>query len=270
MSGKLRDIDKRKVNKRLLNAAKLSSYRKDKATREEVASILIEILPQIPVISTIVDVNILEDSSSVQTSVENLDVNTDIIIDKNSLEGMGMHYFTESNVETLPIIIPSVSDIVVQGYKYMLRNKDSRSLYIKYSTHKRFNKSTNKYDINIGRGLFAKKFFKPRDVIAEFEGEIINGAEFLNRCKAGKGSYVIKFTDEVLLDCYANRNSSEFLASYANSALNCKDMKTNINSVNNSVICLDQTNKRARLICIKKITINSEIFCSYSSSYKYP
>jgi hypothetical protein len=135
MSGKLRDIDKRKVNKRLLNAAKLSSYRKDKATREEVAS---------------------------------------------------------------------------------------------------------------------------------------NGAEFLNRCKAGKGSYVIKFTDEVLLDCYANRNSSEFLASYANSALNCKDIKTNINSVNNSVICLDQTNKRARLICIKKITIDSEIFCPYSSSYKYP
>ncbi len=111
---------------------------------------------------------------------------------------------------------------------------------------------------NAGVGLFtAIKIYK-NEIIAVFEGEIINAAEQLKRIKENKQSYFVvlvngKIMDSMHTECYAK---------YANDANGISKSLFK----NNSFISLDEKD-RPCIVASRAIKIGEEIFCNYGDYY---
>ncbi len=111
---------------------------------------------------------------------------------------------------------------------------------------------------NAGVGLFtAIKIYK-NEIIAVFEGEIINAAEQLKRIKENKQSYFVvlvngKIMDSMHTECYAK---------YANDANGISKSLFK----NNSFISLDEKD-RPCIVASCAIKIGEEIFCNYGDYY---
>lgn len=111
---------------------------------------------------------------------------------------------------------------------------------------------------NSGNGLYTAIPIYKDEVIAKFEGEIINAAQAEARVDKGIDKYFVNLLDGSTMDsmhvtCFAK---------YAN------DVKGSTQSVfrNNAKIALDD-NDEVCLIATKNIKAGEEIFCSYGKSY---
>ena len=127
-------------------------------------------------------------------------------------------------------------------------------------------KETNTFTKKIGEGLFSKTLIRKNDVIATFKGTFINEDESKRRIAAGRGGYMIRFNEDLLLDCYDNCKNRKCIASFANSALHCFDYSRNEKARNRAEIRVDhnQIRNRARLICVQDIEPHLEISTPYN------
>jgi len=112
--------------------------------------------------------------------------------------------------------------------------------------------------LNAGMGLFtAIKIYK-YEIIAVFEGEIINDAEQKNRIQKNKQAYFVVLIDGKIMDSM----HTECFAKYANDA----NGTSKSNFKNNSFISLDEKD-RPCIVASRTIKIGEEIFCSYGDNY---
>lgn len=111
---------------------------------------------------------------------------------------------------------------------------------------------------NAGDGLFtAIKIYKA-EIIAKFEGEVLNADESALRKVRGEDNYFMMLSDGKILDCM----HTTCFAKYANDAtgLGVTQFK------NNAMILADDSNVIC-LVAIRKIRAGEEIFCSYGARY---
>jgi hypothetical protein len=112
--------------------------------------------------------------------------------------------------------------------------------------------------LNAGMGLFtAIKIFK-NEIIAVFDGEIINDAEQKNRIQKNNQAYFVVLINGKILDSM----HTECFAKYANDA----NGTSKSNFKNNSFISLDEKD-RPCIVASRTIKIGEEIFCSYGDNY---
>lgn len=111
---------------------------------------------------------------------------------------------------------------------------------------------------NSGNGLFTAIPIYKEEVIAKFEGEIINADEAKIRVDKGIDKYFVNLLDGSTMDSM----QVTCFAKYAN------DVKGSSNSIfkNNAKIALDD-NDEVCLIANRNIKAGDEIFCSYGKSY---
>ncbi|MBK6731906.1 MAG: SET domain-containing protein [Bacteroidetes bacterium] len=111
---------------------------------------------------------------------------------------------------------------------------------------------------NAGKGLFTAITIYKAEIIAKFEGEILNAEESALRKASGEDNYFMMLPDGKILDCM----HTTCFAKYANDAtgLGVTQFK------NNAVILADETNAIC-LVAIRKIQAGEEIFCSYGARY---
>lgn len=125
--------------------------------------------------------------------------------------------------------------------------KEKDYLYIKRSQIK-----------GAGKGLFTAIDIYKDEVIAYFDGEIIDDDEAFRRASKGKDKYFVilpegKVMDSLPVECFAK---------YANDAA----AYPNGQFRNNASIRLDDDD-RPCLIATRKIKAGEEIFCSYGKKY---
>jgi hypothetical protein len=111
---------------------------------------------------------------------------------------------------------------------------------------------------NAGMGLYtAIKIYK-NEVIAVFEGEIINAVEQRKRIKENNRSYFVVLVNGKKMDSM----HSACFAKYANDAKGISKSSFN----NNSFISLDEKD-RPCILASRIIKIGEEIFCNYGDNY---
>lgn len=111
---------------------------------------------------------------------------------------------------------------------------------------------------NAGMGLYtAIKIYK-NEIIAVFDGEIINEAEQKDRIAKNKNAYFVVLINGKVMDSM----HTECFAKYANDA----DGSSKSNFKNNSFISLDEKD-RPCIVASRNIKIGEEIFCSYGEHY---
>ena len=145
----------------------------------------------------------------------------------------------------------------------------NRCLYVKESTFRGKDPTTGLYTIDVGEGLFSRIQYKAGDPIADFVGDFIDDEEWVRRDRAGKGGYSIRFPSGRVLDCYYQRMSGLCMASCANSALHCWNMKFDRMATNNAELRRDDRNMKARLYATATIPPETEISWPYSCSYRF-
>ena len=111
---------------------------------------------------------------------------------------------------------------------------------------------------NAGKGLFSAIPIFKGEIIAHFNGEILNNKKSKINAEANKDQYFMNLPNGKILDTL----NTEGFAKYANdvSVNNIKHLKTNaiITLLDNGKVCL---------IAKRKIKCNEEIFCSYGKKY---
>ncbi len=111
---------------------------------------------------------------------------------------------------------------------------------------------------NAGMGLFtAIKIYK-NEIIAVFDGEIINDAEQKIRTVQNNNAYFVVLMNGKIMDSM----HTECFAKYANDA----NGSSKSNFKNNSFISLDEKD-RPCIVASRTIKIGEEIFCSYGDNY---
>ncbi len=111
---------------------------------------------------------------------------------------------------------------------------------------------------NAGMGLFtAIKIYK-NEIIAVFDGEIINDAEQKIRTAQNNNAYFVVLMNGKIMDSM----HTECFAKYANDA----NGSSKSNFKNNSFISLDEKD-RPCIVASRTIKIGEEIFCSYGEHY---
>lgn len=109
-----------------------------------------------------------------------------------------------------------------------------------------------------GLGLFtAIKIFKD-EIIAVFEGEILNNKEIEKRKKGNRQAYFINLVNGGTMDSM----NTECFAKYANDANG--SIKSNFK--NNAFITLNEKDKPC-IVATRAIKPGEEIFCSYGENY---
>lgn len=109
-----------------------------------------------------------------------------------------------------------------------------------------------------GKGLFTAIEIYRDEVIAYFDGEIIDDDEAFRRAEKGKDKYFVilpegKVMDSMPVDCFAKYANDA--AAYPNGTFR-----------NNAMITLDD-NDRPCLTATRKIKAGEEIFCGYGKKY---
>ncbi len=111
---------------------------------------------------------------------------------------------------------------------------------------------------NAGMGLFtAIKIYK-NEIIAVFEGEIINDTEQKKRIAKNHNAYFVVLLNGKIMDSM----HTECFAKYANDA----NGNSKSNFKNNAFISLDE-NDRPCIVASRTIKKGEEIFCSYGEHY---
>jgi len=121
-------------------------------------------------------------------------------------------------------------------------------------------KITNSTIAGAGKGLFATKRFKKQDFICDYYGQHIDEAELVKRYGEATAPYAIELDNNKYVDGALSRG----IANYANHKPK-KDCNARLERVfdDNFVIPIS-----VRLVAIKTINENDEIFVYYGNTYK--
>lgn len=111
---------------------------------------------------------------------------------------------------------------------------------------------------NAGKGLFTAIDIYKNEVIAIFQGEILDESEAKIRAANKLNQYFINMIDGTIMDSL----NTDCFAKYANDA---EAFKNSIHK-NNAKITLDDDDNVC-IIATKNIKSASEIFCSYGKKY---
>lgn len=111
---------------------------------------------------------------------------------------------------------------------------------------------------NAGMGLYtAIKIYK-NEIIAVFDGEIINDAEQKKRTAQNNNAYFVVLINGKIMDSM----HTECFAKYANDANGTSKSQFK----NNAFISLNENDKPC-IVASRNIKIGEEIFCSYGDNY---
>ncbi len=111
---------------------------------------------------------------------------------------------------------------------------------------------------NAGMGLFtAIKIYK-NEIIAFFDGEILNEAEQKKRIQQNNQGYFVVLINGKILDSI----HTECFAKYANDA----NGTSKSHFKNNAFISLNENDKPC-IVAARSIKVGEEIFCSYGDNY---
>jgi hypothetical protein len=128
---------------------------------------------------------------------------------------------------------------------------------------------SNRYTVTIGDGLFYHLRYLPGQVIATFKADEISAAEGTVRTQNGRGRYMIKVSDTLVLDCYPYYIRRECMASYANSPKLCLNMATMRPAKKNCKLRVGRlasyhramvAGERSSLLC--RLSSQTESFCT--------
>ena len=109
---------------------------------------------------------------------------------------------------------------------------------------------------NAGLGLFTLKDFKKNENICNYEGEIIDDKELVNRYgKNNLAPYTIKLANNKYIDCACKRSQGAYINSFRGG------------SGNNARFIINNKYDRVRLQATRNIKSGQEIFVSYGSNY---
>jgi uncharacterized protein len=110
----------------------------------------------------------------------------------------------------------------------------------------------------IGRGLFATKFIKSGDKIAQYSGDLVPITDEYDETKGSM--YVLEINSELLV-CAARTNAG--VGRWANDARNSRNS-------DNAYFCCDQRSKTACIKATRDIEKDEEIFVPYSDEFWIP
>jgi hypothetical protein len=146
----------------------------------------------------------------------------------------------------------------------------SNVLYGKPSDFRRKSRSSD-YIYKIGLGLFSTISYDIDDQIADFDGEVIDYAEYQRRTNVlHQGGYILQITHSRYLDCHQKCMLGECKASYANCWKDCKDIRRNIRGKDLENAKISICNNKIRLIATKAILPNTEKAWNYGNCYVFP
>ncbi len=109
-----------------------------------------------------------------------------------------------------------------------------------------------------GKGLFTAIDIFKGEIIALFDGEVINEDEANLRFENKKGAYFIGMLDGNIMDSM----QSTCFAKFANDAKG-----VSLTAFNNNAIITILDDNQIALVATKKIKANTEIFCAYGKAY---
>ena len=132
----------------------------------------------------------------------------------------------------------------------------------------------SRFTTQLTKESICDKSNKKNTKITDYTGEIISAFESDKRTAMGKGGYMIYIKEDVILDCYKNRQNGECWGSFANSSRNIIDarpdlMKQNPNKCNARIVVHPNENK-AYLIATCDILPEQEILVPYGKKYRFP
>mmetsp|Transcript_16582 Transcript_16582/g.36763 ORF Transcript_16582/g.36763 Transcript_16582/m.36763 type:complete len:227 (-) Transcript_16582:100-780(-) len=130
----------------------------------------------------------------------------------------------------------------------------------------------NRYTVTIGDGLFSHLRYLPGQVIATFKADEISAAEGAVRTQNGRGRYMIKVSDTLVLDCYPYYIRRECMASYANSPKLCLNMATMRPAKKNCKLRVGRLGDgswRAQLVAVSTIEPDREFLYDYADEYVF-
>ena len=90
------------------------------------------------------------------------------------------------------------------------------SLIVRDSSYRGYNNNNRRYDVPIGKGLFANRDFVANEVICFFKGIVIDGEAADRLIVRNRAIYIVSIDDFYYLDCRKTRNEMRCYASYAN------------------------------------------------------
>lgn len=111
---------------------------------------------------------------------------------------------------------------------------------------------------NAGKGLFTAIDIFEDEIIALFQGEIINNLEAEKRAQRNEDRYFINLLDGSIMDSM----HTDCFAKYANDATGLTESPFK----NNAIITLDD-NDNVCIKAVRNIDAGEEIFCSYGKPY---
>jgi len=156
--------------------------------------------------------------------------------------------------------------------KVDMRNIDRtrRALYVRNSDFLMRNLQEG-VDPRIGEGLFSHLSYRKGDVIVAFVGvEMTRHAYDENAARNGRGGYCVQLKQNMVLQTYDMRWSSECVASCANSARRCINVTTGTNAVNNCKLTVGNNNS-VKLVCHHNyISPHTELAYDYHNEFVYP
>jgi hypothetical protein len=142
------------------------------------------------------------------------------------------------------------------------------ALYGAMSTCVGYNPATNAIDLPLGEGLFSTLSYHIDDVIAEFRGEFINHAQYMERRVARRARFILKCRNNLYLDCMENRykgickaslSNSPYYANKADGTQCIANCKLTISGPSNA--------KRLKLVACRRIEVGEEIMWSYGADH---
>jgi hypothetical protein len=119
---------------------------------------------------------------------------------------------------------------------------------------------------SIGKGLFTRKVIIPGTRFPSFKGNVISAETYTKKSIEEKGYGIQVKKNELILDCYSNREIC--MASYANSVKNLVHSRTKVEPKPNAVCKRSSKNDPQGkpvfyLQAIKQIEIDEEVFWYY-------
>lgn len=147
--------------------------------------------------------------------------------------------------------------------------------YVAESKYRAYNPSTGRYDLKIGKSLFAKRRLQggPSDsgyLLGKFNADkIIDKTEKENRVNKGLGRYILELSNNNYLDCYHNYLLGLCPMSFANSCRDIKHIETGQRAESKAFLSPNFQSKSISLKVTPKKSIypDEEVFYSYSDEY---
>jgi len=130
------------------------------------------------------------------------------------------------------------------------------------------------FDVLIGKGLFSTLAYRKHQKIADFIGEVIEGAEF-EFLKSNDGirrvAYAHPLTEDCsfYLDCHNHHRDGK--ASFANSPFECQIAGSMLGATANCYVKIDKQRGTIQLLAKSNVIApGTELLWDYEDSYSYP